>query len=153
MLTATPKHLFSWDYAISAGQETLADIDLGWWGEKATLRIDGKDYKVYRERAFGGRFLMETDGIVVASAEKPSSLRRRVIIAYANASYELKPRDMLTRTFDLYCDGALIGSLSANGLLTRKMTVDLPESLPLPLRVFAVWVTVILWRRDASSGG
>lgn len=153
MLDAAPKHLFSWDYEVSAGNEPLADIDLSWWGEKATIRIAGQDFRVHRERTFSGRFLMESDGHVMATAEKPSALRRRMVIDYANASYDLAPRGLFTRTFDLHSGGAVIGSLSAKGLMTRKMKVDLPESLPLPLRVFVVWLTVMLWRRDAEGSG
>jgi hypothetical protein len=39
------------------------------------------------------------------------------------------------------------------GLLCRRMNIDLPEELPLPARAFIVWLTVILWKRDADAAG
>lgn len=152
MLTATPRGWFSWDYAVSSKNDHLADIDISWWREKGTLTVDGQQYGVYRERPLSGRFILESNGTILASAEKPSSLRRRLIIEdAAGRQYELKPRDMFSRTFELHQGATVIGRLSAKGLLSRGMNVDLPETLPLPVRVFVMWLTVILWKRDAQA--
>jgi hypothetical protein len=103
-----------------------------------------------------GKFILEADGAIVASAQKPSSLRRRLLIEHDGRQYELKPQGLFTRTYELHDGPAVIGSLSARHVFTRAMDVDLPETLPLPVRVFVVWLTVILWKRDAqasSAGG
>jgi hypothetical protein len=151
MLTATPRHWFSWDYALATEHDHLADIDISCWREKGTLTIEGQQYAVYRERPMSGKFVLESGGAIVASAQKPSSLRRRLLIEHAGRHYELKPRDMFTRTYVLREGTAVVGTLSATGLFTRRMNVDLPETLPLPVRVFVVWLTVILWKRDAAA--
>jgi hypothetical protein len=152
MLSATPRGWFSWDYAVSRNSDHLADIDISCWREKGTLTVEGQRYGVYRERPLSGKFILESNGTILASAEKPSSLRRRLLIEdAAGRQYELKPRDMFTRTFQLHAGAAVVGSLSASGLFSRRMNVDLPETLPLPLRVFVMWLTVILWKRDAQA--
>lgn len=156
MLTATPRHWFSWDYTLTRDAHHLADLDISWWREKGTLTVDGQPYSVYRERLLSGRFILESNGAVLASAHKPSSLRRRLLIEHAGRQYELKPRDMFTRTFELREGSTVIGSLSAKGVFTRRMNVDLPETLPLAVRVFVTWLTVVLWKRDsdgAAAGG
>jgi hypothetical protein len=156
MLTATPKHWFSWDYAISRNDDHLADINISWWREKGTLVVAGQRYGVYRQRPMSGSFVLEANGANLASAEKPSSFRRRLLIEYMGREYELKPRGMFTRTFELHAGSTVVGSLSATGVFSRRMKVDLPETLPLPVRIFVVWLTVILWKRDAeasSAGG
>ena len=43
----------------------------------------------------------------------------------------------------------MVGSLAAKGVFSRGMNVDLPETLPLAVRVFVVWLTVVLWKRGA----
>jgi hypothetical protein len=58
---------------------------------------------------------------------------------------------MFTRTFELHAGSTVVGSLSAKGVFSRGMNVDLPETLPLPVRVFVMWLTVILWKRDAAA--
>lgn len=153
MLTATPRHWFSWDYTVSSGDNHLADIDLSWWREKGTLTIGGQAYGVSRERPLSGKFILESNGAVIATARKPSSFRRRLVVEHASREYELKPRNWYSRTFDLRSGDAVVGSLSATGLLTRRMNVDLPEALPLPVRVFVMWLTVLLWKRDSEAGG
>jgi hypothetical protein len=152
MLSATPKSWFSWDYAVSRNHDHLANIDISCWREKGTLTVEGQQYGVYRERPLSGKFILESNGTILASAEKPSSLRRRLLIGDAvGRQYELKPRDMFSRTFQLHAGSTLIGSLSAKGLFSRGMNIDLPETLPLPVRVFVIWLTAILWKRDAES--
>jgi len=153
MLTANPRNWFSWNYAVTLQNRQIADIDISWWREKGTLTVEGRQYGVHRERLMSGKFILDLDGTIVATAQKPSSLRRRLLIDHAGTQYELKPRDMFTRTFQLYAGSTLVGSLSAKGLFSRRMNVDLPEALPLPVRVFVMWLTVLLWKRDSEAAG
>lgn len=153
MLNATPRHWFSWDYAVSGEKDHFADIDISWWREKGTLTVEGRHYGVYRERSLSGKFILESDGATVASAEKPSAIKRRLLIEHAGTQYALKPRGMFSRTFELHAGPTVVGSLSAKGVFSRGMNVDLPETLPLPVRVFVMWLTVILWKRDAEAAG
>ena len=37
------------------------------------------------------------------------------------------------------------------GAFTRKAAASLPHDLPLPVRMFIVWVTMISWRREQSA--
>lgn len=152
MLSAMPRGWFSWDYAISRNSDHLADIDISWWRERGTLTVEGQHYSVYRELPLSGKFILEANGSILATAEKPSSLRRRLLIEdAAGRQFELKPRDMFSRTFQLHAGSTLIGSLSAKGIFSRGMNIDLPETLPLPVRVFVVWLTAILWKRAAAA--
>lgn len=151
MLTATPKYWFSWNYTVSRDDDRLADLDISWWREKGSLAVDGHRYSVYRERPMSGKFILESDGAIVASAWKPSSLKRRLLIEHAGKQYELKPRSMFTRTFDLREGSTVVGSLSARGFFSRRMNVDLPETLPLPVRMFVTWLTVLLWKRESEA--
>jgi hypothetical protein len=153
MLTARPKNWFSWDYTVALGNQHVADIDVSWWREKGTLAVAGQRYEVHRERPLMGKFILGMNGTVVATAEKPSSLTRRFIIEHDSRRYELKPRNWLSRTFQLHEGSSVVGSLSAPGLLSRRMNVDLPETLPLPVRVFVMWLTVILWKRETEAAG
>lgn len=151
MLTATPRNWFSWDYVVSDNSQHVADIDISWWREKGTLTVEGRDYGVYRQRPMSGKFVLESNGAIVASAEKPSSLTRRLLIEHAGRQYELKPRGMFSRTFQLHAGPTMVGSLAARGVFSRRMNVDLPETLPLAVRVFVMWLTVILWKRESEA--
>lgn len=41
--------------------------------------------------------------------------------------------------------------MTPEGILTRRAAVTLPLDLPLPVRVFIIWLAVIQWRRDDDS--
>lgn len=154
MLTATPTRWYTWNFAVARNDAHLADIDLSWWREKGSLTIEGQRFSVYRERPRAGKFVLESNGAILATAEKPSALRRRLIVEHAGRQYELRPRNLFTRTYDLRDGTTVIGSLSAATFFGRRMHVDLPDTLPLPVRVFVTWLTVVLWKRgaDAASG-
>jgi hypothetical protein len=152
MLTAIPRHWFSWDFTLLEKDESLAKIDVSSWREKGTLTVANTTYRVYREGLFSGAFILESNGAVLARAEKPSALTRRVVVYFGNAQFELKPRSALSRTFQLLAGGTVVGSLSPSGFLSRRMDIELSRELPLPIRAFVVWLTVVLWKRDSEGG-
>lgn len=151
MLQAVPKHWYSWDYTVFDGQHPIAELDVSWWREKGILTIDGIAHRVYREGIMSGAFLLELDSEIVARAEKPSPLTRRIVMQCGGSTYTLAPRYPFGRSFRLVDPAGIIGTLSPRGILSRRMNIDLPAGLPLAVRVFVVWLTVILWKRDSDA--
>lgn len=151
MLTATPKSWLSCNLAVAGGNGHLADIAMSMWREKGSLTVAGQRYAVYRRRPMSGAFILESDSGTVATAEKPSVWSQRLLIEHAASRYELKRRSMFSRTFDLHAGSGVVGSISARNMFTRGMNIDLPESLPLPVRLFIVWLVAILWNREAAA--
>ena len=43
-----------------------------------------------------------------------------------------------------------VGSIVPENSFTRRAMVTLPDGWPLPVQSFAMWLTVIHWKRDAS---
>jgi hypothetical protein len=153
MLTATPKSWLSANLAVAGSTGHLADVAMSMWREKGTLTVAGQRYALYRKRPMSGLFILESDSGVLATAEKPSVWSSRLLIEHAGSRYELKRRSMFSRTFDLHAGPGSVGSISARNAFTRGMNIDLPESLPLPVRLFIVWLVAILWNREAAAAG
>jgi len=151
MLKAIPKGWFSWDFTVTDGTQSLATIDVSWWREKGELKVQGAAYQVYREGLMSGAFILEKNGSTMARAEKPSVFRRSFIIEYAGKHYTLRAKSALGREFLLLENEREIGAISPEGIFTRRASVALPESLPLPVRVFIIWLTVVLWKREAQA--
>lgn len=151
MLIIVPKRWFSWDFDVfDSDSNAIGEIQLSNWRERGTLHIEGVEYSVFRESPLG-LFLLERDGSVVASAKKPSALFRSFSIAWNDMEYTLKAASPVGREF-LFCDDSgSAGRVSPQGFLTRRAEVDLPEHLPLPFRLFVVWLTLLLWKRDSDS--
>lgn len=153
MLTAIPRHWFSWDFSLTDGEKPIADIDISSWREKGELTISNVPYSVYREAPLMGAFILESSGAVIARAEKPNAVTRRMVIEYDDVRYELKPAFVLSRKFHLISGTTIAGTLSPNGLWSRRMNIDMSDDLPLTVRVFIVWLTLILWKRDWDAAG
>lgn len=149
MLNAIPKAWFSWDFTVLEESQPVADIDVSWWREKGLLTIQGTDYKVYREGVMRGAFILESAGVVLAQARKPSVFSRSFVLDHAGKQYTL--RSAFWRKYLLWQGDRQIGSISPESIFTRRARADLPEDLPLPVRVFILWLVVILWKRDSDS--
>ncbi len=151
MLTVIPKSWFSWDFSVIERSRAVAEIDVSWWREKGVLTVDGIDYMVYREGLMSGAFILELEGAVLAHAKKPNAFRRAFIIEYAGKQYTLRAKSAFQSTFLLLDGDREIGTLSPKGVFTRRATVDFPEEIPLPAKVFIIWLAVILWKRESDS--
>ena len=146
-------HWYSWDFNVTEGERHLARVDVSGWREKGILTIDGMAYRVYREGVMHGDFLLERDGIVLARATKPSAFRNRLVIRHDGRTYELAKASLWRRRYVVRSGNAEIGSLSPTSAWRREAAVKLPEQWPLPLKVFVIWLVVILWNRESSAMG
>jgi hypothetical protein len=46
-----------------------------------------------------------------------------------------------------------IGSISPESVWTRRSAADLPSDWPVPIKSFVIWLVILLWKRNANSGG
>jgi hypothetical protein len=148
-LTLTPKHWFSWDFDVSDGARQLVDIRLSRWRERGVLSADGVDYTVYRESLLGD-FVLEHAGSTLARATKPSAFHRMFVITYKEKPYTLRAESAFRRAFIVLDGSAEVGSIVPETMWGRRATVSLPDDWPLPLKSFAIWLTVVHWKREAS---
>ncbi len=153
MLRATPKNIFSWDYTVYDDDTPVSELDLAWVREAGDVLIGDIPCRLYREGLFSGAFILEAGGFPLVRAVKPSVLLRTFEIDYEGHPYTLKARSAFSRTFTLHQDDQPVGEIAPEHLFSRKMTVDLPEAMPLAVRVFVVWLVVLMWKRAASSSG
>jgi hypothetical protein len=151
MLELVPLGWFSWDFSVLQNSSPIAEIDISSWREKGVLAIGGASYNVCREGLMGGRFILELNGTQLAHAEKPSALHRFFTVQHEGKTYTLKAESAFRRTFLLLEDNQQVGSIAPAGMFTRKARVDLPDELPLPIKLFLLWLTVILWKRDSEA--
>jgi hypothetical protein len=151
MLKMIPKSLFSWDFVVTDGALPVAEIDVSWWREKGRLTAQGATYDIYREGWMNGAFLLESDGALLARAEKPSALRRSFDLECGKKFYTLRAESHFRRKFVLFDGEREVGWISPDGMFTRHATAQFPDSIPLPVKIFIIWLVVILWKRQSDS--
>ncbi len=150
-LRVAPRAWYSYEFNVESGGRIVAEIALSSWRERATLMIDGRRYKAYRERFFAGAFILESDGAVVARAEKPSAFRREFVVDHAGTRWTLRAPSPLRRQFTLLSGDLEVGFVRPESAFRRAAAVMLPSALPLPLSVFVVWLVLLMWKRDADA--
>jgi hypothetical protein len=151
MLELVPLGWFSWDFGVLRNGSSIAEIGISSCRESGVLVVGGSSYNVYREGAMSRQFILELNGTQLARAEKPSALRRSFTVQHEGKNYILKAEISFGRTFLLLENDRQIGSISPARMFKRKAMADLPDELPLPIKVFLLWLTVILWKRDHEA--
>ena len=150
MLRAEPNSMFSWDFTVYDDGVPIAEIDLAWIREAGEVVIDDVPCEMYRDGMLG-EFVLEASGFTLVRADKFSVFLREFTIIYDEAEYTLKAQSPFVRTFELLQNDERIGLIEPDHIFTRKMTADLPETLPLAVRVFIIWLVIVLWKRAAQS--
>ena len=158
MLRAVPDGWFSYNFTVfDRGGTPVARVDLSNWRETAKITLGESRYEACRKGGMSKEFVLQKeDGQVVAVAEKPSGWRDRLVFEHGANRYELKHESTWSNAFVLSRDGVgWVGSVKRKGFFKREWTVELPEELPLEVRVFLMWLVVILWKRaeSAAAGG
>jgi hypothetical protein len=148
-LTLAPRRWYSWDFFLFDGSRELADLRVSSWREKGVLSVEGVDYSVFRESSWGD-FVLEHAGTTLARATKPSAFHRLFEIRYMERSYTLKAKSTFGRSYVLLDGSTEIGTLELESWWTRRATAHLPDDWPMPIKSFAVWLAIVMWKRDAS---
>jgi hypothetical protein len=100
-----------------------------------------------------GDFIIEANGRELARATKPSAFRDTVIVHVGGKDYTLRKPSIWRRGFVLMDGERQIGSISPESVWTRRSAADLPSDWPVPIKSFVIWLVILLWKRNANSGG
>jgi hypothetical protein len=153
MLRAVQKGWFSYDLEVFDRAGTpVARVDLAHWHENAKIEVGGSRY-LARHEAWAREFVLEAeDGRTVAVAEKPNAWEQRFSLEYGGGRYRLAKESVWRSVFLLTREGVgVVGSVRRKSLFGRETVVDLPGELPLEVRVFILWLTVLMQKRDAAA--
>jgi hypothetical protein len=151
MLRSTRRGVFRHSYDISDDGRPVATL-AGGRRESHTFELDGESFQVIRKGYKGFSFTGTQTG-EVARAERDNGRTWTIHSMYG--PLELVRTSMWKETWELRRSGEPAGTLGKDGTFKRTATADLPDDLPLPLRLFIFCVVEILWersRQSASSG-
>ena len=151
MLRAIPRSLFSWDFSVLEDDVEVAGLEVSWMRERGTLDIKGTEYNLYRQGWLSGLFVLESEGTVLAQADKPNAFTRRFEVTFGHHTLSLAAQSPFTRAFGVYDGESQVGSIYPDYWFTRKTTIDLPDDIILPVKTFLFWLVVLMWRRAAKS--
>ena len=151
MLIAKHESLFSNDYVVLEDGEEVCHVDMAWVREAGELTLGGEKLRVGREGWHSGEFFVESGGERLATAKKPSAFTRVFQLHVGDNSYALRPASMWRREFALRDGERTIGTVAPAGWFTRNAEADLPRDWPIAVRVFVIWLVLLMWMRARDS--
>jgi hypothetical protein len=153
MLSVTPKYWFSWDFNLRGAMgEDIAEICLSSWRERGSVILCGTEYRIHRQ-GLAGPFLLEApDSTTAASAVKTSVLYREFSIHQGTHNYTLKAISAFGREFGLFKGEDRIGSIQPASWWGRRAGAEFGDDVQPLIQAFTLWLTLLLWKRDASEG-
>ena len=155
MLSARPTGLFANDYTFALDGRPLGILDQSGTFERAEITLEGVPYLLKNER-IGRDLLLERDGEVLARASK-RLLRRQLTVTIdpdgpTPYQLELEVSGFLVKggRYTVTRDGRKVGELVKTPF-ARSASAHFPDDLPLPIRVFLLWIGLMMWRRERSD--
>ena len=150
MLQLEPTRLFSWAFAVADDGKPVGTLDISAWRERGHVTVAGQTFTIIREGFVSSDFRLESGGTIVATATKPSAFRREFAITFSGRTLRLRPRSAWGRALALHEGDREVGE-ARRGAWSRRATATVPETLPLPVRFFVLWLAVLIWKRDDDA--
>ena len=150
MLQLEPTRLFSWTFTVTEDGTPLGTLDISAWRERGTLTAAGQTFAILRKGFASSEFRLESGGTIVATATKPSVIRREFAITFSGRTLRLRPRSAWGRALALHEGDREVGE-ARRGAWSRRVTATVPDTLPLSVRFFVLWLALLIWKRDDDA--
>ena len=151
MLQLEPTRSFSWAFTVADDGQPLGTLDISVWRERGDLTVAGQTFHIARKGFVSSDFRLEAGGTVVATATKPSVFRREFTVTFSGRTLRLQPRSAWGRALVLREGDREVGFVQPRALWSRRATATMPDTLPLPVRLFVLWLAVLVWKRDDDA--
>ena len=102
MLQLEPTRLFAWAFTVAEDGKPLGTLDISAWRERGNVTVAGQTFAILRKGFASSEFRLESGGTIVATATKPSVLRREFAIAFSGRTLRLRPRSAWGRALALH---------------------------------------------------
>ena len=151
MLTAHPKKWYSWDFTLQDAEgRRVADVDLSSWRERGNVVVGQSEYRVRPEGLFR-QFVLEDDVSVRARARKTRLFGCEFEIEFEGDHFTLKKQSMWSHTVVLHQGGEELGVIRHVAWYKRDAHIEMAERLSPVLQAFALWLALLLWKREAAA--
>jgi hypothetical protein len=152
MLQLEPTRWFSWAFTVADDGKPLGTLDISVWRERGDLTVAGRTFTIVREGLISGGFRLESGDTIVATATRPSVFRRGFAVTFSGRTLWLRPRSAWGRALVLHEGEREVGDIRRRTMWSRRATAALPDTLPVPVRLFVLWLAMLIWKRDDDAG-
>ncbi|HYF65915.1 MAG TPA: hypothetical protein VD886_24000, partial [Herpetosiphonaceae bacterium] len=148
MLKATNQSWSGTRWQISADDgQPAATLELASIRSAATWSLGGRQFRLFREQGGERALALEADGQRLATATRTSLWRRTFIVRAGGDEWTLAMVSAWKGAWELSGPAGALGRIQPVGVWRRSALIDLPDELPIELRIFLAAI-VLLFARD-----
>jgi len=143
VLELTRKSSFSNDFIARENGIVVAELDRATWSQTATVEIQGKTYGFKKTGVLHNVYTLMDGSLEVMEVEQPSAWQSKLVFHLSQKEYVLDTKSWFSSALKIEQDGDVIGDIHSAGMLGDTIVVDLPDTLPLSVRVFVGWIAIL----------
>lgn len=148
LIQCLPLGICSWNFSLS-GKNFDGQADFNWMSEQGRLRIRDQTYEISKNNPFSGKWTMTHSGRSVLEAYKTNPFTSSFEIHGYQKAASLRAVSAFGRSMAVSGSGVSALIHPAHAFTRRSSITGEWESLETVL--FAFWLTVTLWNRQASA--
>ncbi len=145
-MRARRRGIFRRDYEVFADGEQVTAL-VGGRRETSEFSLAGNDYRI--ERVDRRRFRLIGPEGRVAVAERQSG--REWTVRADSGNLKLTKPSVWRSSWDIQQRGTTRGEIRHDGAFKRTYSAGVPADVPLPVAVFALYVVLVIFERQAAA--
>ena len=143
MLEIIRKSTFSNDFIAKENGVVVAELDRATWSQTASVEIEGNTYDFKKSGLMNDIYTLYYGGLKLLEVEQPSAWNSKLTFHLDQKEYVLDTKNWFSSALKVEQDGDVIGDIHSTGMLSSTIVVDLPDTLPLSIRVFVGWIAIL----------
>ncbi len=145
------RHVESGDYVAEVNGAVVANVNWSPFWNPAEIVVQGECLKANRGGTRGKPiFTLETGGSVLAEVRAENFLGTKFSLDYGGQRYKIR-KTQAREYVMVSSDGRVVGSVTDVGLFSQT-SGEFPDSWPVTIQVFLVWMAMVYWSTPDGSG-
>ena len=150
-----PQGLLSRHFQLKRDGEVVSTLRMALFREQCHFELAGHSFVIRRPSLWKDAFQLiagSEDGQSVCDVKR-NFWSRQFVLASAEQRWVLRPAGFFTRTQVLLVGTREVGSIRPAGWLARRRLAKFSEEMPPPIQVLAIFLVLIVSRRQNQSSG
>lgn len=151
MLELRKKRFFSTEYVAEEDGTVVAELSRAIWGDRGEMMVQGHRLTLRKHGVLKNTFTLNYGNTPVVEVMQPSSFRSRLVFRHDGREFEMRNKAWYSSTMVIRSGSSEIGTVRRRGTFSTGAVVDLPDTLPVAVRVLLGWIAMVRWDEAAAA--
>lgn len=152
MLELQNKGFFSKEYVALENGIIIAELSREIWRAKAEMTCQGRMLKLKRYGKLKSTYLLYEGDTTIVEVKTSDIKSSKFTFRHSGKDYELVNKAWYSEILLVKSENEIIGTIIPKSLFSCNAIIELPDYLPLALKVFIAWVGMVHWEDSATFG-